>query len=103
MPKSEELTMSTPLCLRSGSSPEAGSRPTTTHQAKHIAQSSSIAVPRRRRRHFSDEELERIRPYFTQYYMDDYTYEEIMFAMRDHHQFNAGYVPLLVALRNFSC
>jgi hypothetical protein len=82
--------MSAPLCLRSGSSAEAGSRPRTTYQAKSIAQNSSSVTPRRRRRHFSDEELERIRLYFTQYYMDHYTYEEIMFAMRDHHQFNAG-------------
>ena len=82
--------MSTPLCLRSASSAETGSRPRTTYQAKSIAQNSPIVTPRRRRRHFLDEELERIRPYFTQYYMEDYTYEEIMFAMRDHHQFNAG-------------
>lgn len=82
--------MSTPLCLRSGSSAEAGSRPRTTYQAKSTAQNSSSVTPRRCRRHFSHEELERIRPYFTQYYMEGYTYDEIMFAMRYHHQFNAG-------------
>jgi hypothetical protein len=82
--------MSIRPCLRSGFRAETGKNPRTTSQRHSMAQTSPIGSPRRRRRHFSNEEMENIRPHFTQYYLEDYTYEEIMFAMRDHHKFVAG-------------
>ncbi len=82
--------MSTPPSLRSGSQAETGSTPRPAYQGISMVQTSTSSSPRRWRRHFSDEEMQRIRPHFTQHYLEGYTYEEIMFAMRDHHKFTAG-------------